>query len=85
MKSNYIAAGMLTICMMAQSFPVLAADSQSVSIDSFTDAGIIQGHWALKDINIALEHKGISGYTDGSFKPNGKITTAEFLTQAEKA
>lgn len=80
MKSNYIAAGMLTICMMAQSFPVLAADSQSVSIDSFTDAGIIQGHWALKDINTALEHKGISGYTDGSFKPNGKITTAELLS-----
>lgn len=40
------------------------------------------GHWAEKDIEEWL-HKGyVSGYPDGSFKPDGLMTRAEFIKMA---
>ena len=40
----------------------------------------IKGHWAEKDINLAIDKGWIKGYEDGSFKPNQDITRAEFVT-----
>jgi hypothetical protein len=37
----------------------------------------VQGHWADKDIQTALDRGFVAGYPDGTFKPNGTITRAE--------
>lgn len=35
-------------------------------------------HWAKEEINIITNQKLMSGYEDGTFRPNSKITKAEF-------
>ncbi len=45
--------------------------------DNFSD---ITGHWANELINSAAEKGWITGYPDGTFKPNQYITRAEFVT-----
>ncbi|MDR0270860.1 S-layer homology domain-containing protein [Paenibacillus sp.] len=47
----------------------------------------VKGHWAEEAIAKAYDLKLITGYQDGTFKPNGKITRAEFgaiLSRATK-
>lgn len=44
---------------------------------NFTD--INQGDWYKKTISYLASRGGISGYPDGSFKPDSNITKAEFL------
>ena len=39
-----------------------------------------QNHWAEKEINIMSSNGIISGYTDGTFKPNQNMTRAELIT-----
>lgn len=43
----------------------------------FTD--VPENHWAIKSIDWGIERGAISGYGDGSFKPNQSVTEAEFL------
>ncbi|MFA9422996.1 MAG: leucine-rich repeat protein [Sedimentibacter sp.] len=38
------------------------------------------GHWAEETIQSWLDNDNITGYPDGSFKPEGKVTRAEFIT-----
>ncbi|QRN84665.1 S-layer homology domain-containing protein [Clostridia bacterium] len=38
----------------------------------------VEGHWAQNAVNDMASRKVISGYTDGTFNPNGAITRAEF-------
>ena len=45
----------------------------------------IKGHWAEKHINRLINTGAISGYPDGSFKPDNNITRAEFATILVKA
>lgn len=40
----------------------------------------IKDHWALSAINQAFGNKRISGYEDGSFRPNNSITRAEAVS-----
>ena|GEM_PF-1215342 len=40
----------------------------------------VQGHWAAKTIEKFVKLQSVSGYEDGSFRPNGDITRAEFVT-----
>ncbi len=40
----------------------------------------IRGHWAKEEINTLIKRNIIYGYTDKTFKPENKITRAEFLT-----
>ena len=42
-------------------------------------------HWAKNTINNLLEKKIISGYPDGTIRPNNPITRAEAFTLVEKA
>lgn len=42
---------------------------------AFTDVG---GHWAKQAIGQAVEKGIVSGYPDGSFRPDGTVTRAEF-------
>lgn len=39
----------------------------------------IDGHWAEKEIDIFLRRKYVSGYPDKTFRPNYKVTRAEFV------
>ena len=40
----------------------------------------IEDHWAEKEINIMSSNGIISGYTDGTFRPNQNMTRAELIT-----
>ncbi len=45
----------------------------------------IQNHWAGKQINDWVEKGYISGYPDGSFKPDTSVTRAEFITMVNSS
>ncbi len=45
----------------------------------------VTGHWAEDSINKLVALGAVSGYPDGSFKPNANITRAEFVTVLVKA
>lgn len=47
------------------------------TITDVPDVHDIKGHWAEKYIKIALKHKFITGYEDGTVKPEKNITIAE--------
>lgn len=60
--------------------PDIQYAARITSVDQFTDAQTILKHWAKNDIQKMLDKNGIQGYEDGSFRPNGNITTAELLS-----
>ncbi|MDF9407889.1 S-layer homology domain-containing protein [Pelotomaculum isophthalicicum JI] len=62
-------------------FAVLATE-KVVSKATLTD---IAGHWAKDNINKLVALGAISGYPDGTFKPDNQITRAEFATVLVKA
>ncbi|MNJ31585.1 Endo-1,4-beta-xylanase A precursor [compost metagenome] len=43
------------------------------------------GHWAQASIREAVARGFVNGYPDGSFKPNGAVTRAEFTVMLTKA
>lgn len=45
----------------------------------------INGHWAKKYIEYGVEKGYINGYTDGTFKPDGTVTRAEFSKMINNA
>ncbi|NLB53944.1 MAG: S-layer homology domain-containing protein [Syntrophomonadaceae bacterium] len=45
----------------------------------------ISGHWAEKNINKLAALEAVSGYPDGTFKPDNKITRSEFTAILVKA
>lgn len=47
--------------------------------NSFADSIDYLGHWAQKDIECLMDKNIISGYKDGSYRPNSEITRAEFV------
>lgn len=52
-----------------------------VVLAGFSD---IEGHWAQAEVETLAERGAISGYPDGTIKPNGTITRAEFATLLAK-
>lgn len=44
-----------------------------------------QDHWAYKSVNIMTDKKIAKGYQDGTFKPNSKVTYAEFIKMVDVA
>ena len=62
-------------------FATLAAHFDNLtltSINNFSD--VSAGHWAVKYINSAAAKGWITGYPDGTFKPEANITRAEVVT-----
>ena len=45
----------------------------------------ISDHWAKEKITLWMEKGFVSGYMDGTFKPDKSITRAEFMTIVNKA
>lgn len=44
----------------------------------------VKGHWAEANITPWVENDLISGYPDGTFKPNGNISRAEFISMVNR-
>ncbi|BFT73984.1 asparaginase domain-containing protein [Paenibacillus sp. P36] len=66
-------------------FAVFAVDkpkSPGSAEVSFSD---IAGHWAELDIKQAVTQKIVSGYADGTFKPDNSVTRAEFTVMLMNA
>jgi hypothetical protein len=76
MKNKVIKKFLSTVvitCMLFSSFGVAFGASASATSD-------IKGHWAESQISAWIDKGLIKGYEDGSFKPENKITRAEFIT-----
>ncbi len=54
------------------------ADSDISQLEKFSD--VKSDAWYSKALAYAIENKVISGYEDGTFRPNGEITRAEFAS-----
>jgi hypothetical protein len=61
-------------------FAAIAARFDSNPYDGENKFNDITGHWAAESINKAAEAGWITGYDDGSFRPDQKITRAEAMT-----
>lgn len=68
--------------LLTGSFAFTPSQKAEAAIATFTD---IKGHWAQDVIANAYDLKLISGYEDGTFKPNGEITRAEFAAILSRA
>ena len=66
MKLRRLLIGFLTVLLL----------SAAVSAAEYTD--VSDAHWAYKQINY-LDAE-ITGYPDGTYKPENTVTRAEFLT-----
>nr|WP_312579435.1 S-layer homology domain-containing protein [Sedimentibacter sp.] len=71
MKTKKVIAIILCLVMAVGNFSTVFADT--------TVANDFEGHWAQATIQKWVDEGRISGYTDGSFKPNANITRAEFV------
>ncbi|CAM4353606.1 S-layer homology domain-containing protein [Paenibacillus xylanexedens] len=61
---------------------IAASGTSDTALSKFKD---IKGHWAQATIAKAYEKNLISGYQDGTFRPNGKITRGEYATILARA
>ena len=61
----------------------LNSENLTVTNNPFKD--VPQSHWAHRDILMAREAGIISGYTDGTFRPNNNVTRAEIAAMLTRA
>ncbi len=61
----------LAVFSFASAFNV---NGKEVTFKDFQDS-----HWAYQNVKVLVEAGAIGGYPDGSFKPSGTITNAEFI------
>ncbi|WZL73662.1 S-layer homology domain-containing protein [Clostridiaceae bacterium 35-E11] len=66
-------------------FAVLATEKEVVPVEPVVELTDIAGHWAEDSIKELVTMGAISGYPDKTFKPDNKITRAEFATVLVKA
>ena len=65
-------------------FAAMAARFDSGEYEGENKFSDIDGHWASEEINRAAERGWISGYEDGTFRPEQYITRAEAMTLINK-
>ena len=68
--------------MLIAALMMTAAVLNAGAAKSFTD---MKGHWAKDYVTKAVDRGYVSGYSDGTFRPNNSITRAEFCAIAVKA
>jgi len=69
--------------LLAMSAGMIGADGRTASAAvNFSD---IRGHWAEQTILWAAENGIVSGYPDGTFKPENPVSEAEFLVMLFRA
>ena len=61
-------------------FAAIAASFDDNANTTAVDFSDIASHWAKNEISAAANNGWINGYTDGTFRPNNKITRAEAMT-----
>ena len=61
-------------------FAAIAARFDDKANTTAVDFSDIASHWAKDEISAAANNGWIYGYTDGTFRPNNKITRAEAMT-----
>ena len=61
-------------------FAAIAARFDDKANTTAVDFSDIASHWAKDEISAAANNGWINGYTDGTFRPNSKITRAEAMT-----
>ncbi|HBC94757.1 MAG TPA: hypothetical protein DCZ10_18130, partial [Pelotomaculum sp.] len=66
-------------------FAVLAMQEEEEEEPPVVSLNDIAGHWAEDNIKQLVAKNAITGYPDGSFKPDNNITRAEFATVLVKA
>jgi hypothetical protein len=66
-------------------FAVIAAEKATVPVVPEVELSDIKGHWAEANITKLVTAQAITGYQDGTFKPDNSITRAEFATVLVKA
>lgn len=71
---RYLILSLILVLLLAIATPALAS--------SFRDT---QGHWAGANIEALVQAGIVSGYPDGTFKPNNQISRAEFSTMLVKS
>lgn len=60
---------------------IMAIGSMGIA---FGQAKDYEGHWAEATIEKWIEESKITGYQDGTFRPDGNVTRAEFVTMVNK-
>ncbi|GGA17401.1 hypothetical protein GCM10008018_72060 [Paenibacillus marchantiophytorum] len=73
------AATVLTSNILVSKSETVKAAASKVT---FSDIG---GHWAEQAISGAIQKGYVDGYPDGSFKPEGQVTRAEFIKMVDNA
>lgn len=68
--------------VFAALFFAFATPAESYGASSFKDT---KGHWAEQYIKTAVDQGIIKGYTDGRFKPDVKVSRAEFISMLNRA
>jgi rubrerythrin len=79
-KSKKMSVLVLAVFLFAvfAGFKVPKASAAAVPSDIF-------GSWAYSQISDLISQGGISGYPDGTFKPDNSVTRAEFISMINKA
>lgn len=66
-----------TVAVFAADFTPGAVPDNTAAPSAFSD---VTGHWAETDIKEVAAQGLLSGYTDGRFRPENRVTRAEFVT-----
>lgn len=97
-KRNVLIVGMLTTVLIGGTLLTTGTVGLVSTVDAATSTnGVgttasaltkfkdIKGHWAQATIVKAYDKNLISGYQDGTFRPNAKITRGEYATLLSRA
>ncbi|MCI3922853.1 S-layer homology domain-containing protein [Paenibacillus sp. TRM 82003] len=81
-QSKRALASLLALSMFVPALPDQGFAASPSSTGTFSD---IKGHWAEGKLQAWIQDGFIRGYSDASFKPDGFITRAEFMSLVNRA